>query len=332
VTPLPSFSPILWYFQGNYLANPQIKRRFNNPPLTVRRRKPPANSLVVKSLFEKRLPLNMTTRSGKLYSNPAIVTTTTITNPVPSVNPNPHKWPHPKSYNCFDFNKIQGGVHDLPADANSWLPFFSGEETSGNSHWTQFCDNFDFHLDGQDHPDVFMKLFISSLIGKAKGWIDQVPKKSIKNVEELQKDFRVRWCDKEHSQDLYSQYYNICKGPCESTRDFTDRFNLVIKKIWSKVVSEQAIIDQYLSSLEETLQFEVKDRSPTTLEEAQDMAFQIERNLDFDDYIEQRNMNCELSDPGNETMTEPETPSVLQIEPALAKRKWSLSPKSDISS
>jgi hypothetical protein len=240
----------------------------------------------------------MTTRSGKLYSNPATMATTTITNPIPPVNPNPHKWSHPESYNCFDFSNIQGGVHDLPTNANSWLPFFSGKETSGNSHWTQFCDSFDFHLDGQDHPDVFMKLFASSLIGKAKGWIDQLPERSIKNIEELQKAFKVRWCDKEHSQDSFSQYYNICKGPCESTRDFTDRFNLVLKKIRSKVGSEQAIIDQYLSSLEGTLQFEVRDRSPTTLEEAQDMAFQIERNLDFDDFIEQRNMNCELWDPG----------------------------------
>jgi len=108
-------------------------------------------------------------------------------------------------------------------------------------------------LDGQDHPDTFMKLFAISLTGDAKIWIDRCSKGSIKNIEELQKAFRVRWCDEEHSQDLCSQYYNICKGPCESTRDFTDRFNLVLKKIRSKIGSEQSIIDHYLSSLEGTL-------------------------------------------------------------------------------
>jgi hypothetical protein len=275
----------------------------------------------------------MITRSGKMYSNPTVVTTTTTTtNPVPPVNPNPHKWSHSKSYNCFDFSNIQGGEHDVPVDAYSWLPFFSGKETSGNSHWTQFCDSFDFHLDGQDHPDVFMKLFASSLVEEAKGWVDQLPEKSIKNIEELQKAFRVRWCDKEHPQDLFLQYSDICKGPCESIREFTDRFNLALKKIRSKVGSEQAIIDHYLSSLEGTLQFRVKDRSPTTLEEAQEMAFEIERNLDFDDFIEERNMNCEPWDPGNEPMPEPEHPSVLQVELAPTKRKWSLSHKSDTSS
>jgi hypothetical protein len=171
------------------------------------------------------------------------MTTTTITNPVPPVNPNPHKWSHSESYNYFDFSNIQGGEHDLPADANSWLPSFSGKGTSENSHWTQFCDSFDFHLDGQDHPDVFMKLFASSLTGDAKVWIDGRPKGSIKNIEELQKAFKVRWCDKENLQDLFLQYSNICKEPCESIREFTDMFNLVLKKIRSKVGSEQAIID-----------------------------------------------------------------------------------------
>jgi ribonuclease HI len=312
-------------------VTPQTKKRFSNPPVAFRR-KPPANLPIVKSLSGKKLPLNMTTHSGKLYSNPATMTTTTITNPVPPINPNPHKWSHLESYNYFDFNNIQGGEHDLPTDENSWLPFFSGKGTSRYSHWTQFCNSFDFHLDGQDHPDVFMKLFSSSLIGYAKVWIDGCPKGSIKNIEELQKAFKVRWCDKEHSEDIFFQYSNICKGPCESIREFTDRFNLVLKNIRSIFFSEQAIIDHYLSSLEGTLQFRVRDRSPTTLEEAQDMAFQIERNLDFDDFIEQRNMNCEPWDPGNEPMPEPEPPSVLQVELAPTKRKWSLSHKSDISS
>jgi hypothetical protein len=135
----------------------------------------------------------------------------------------------------------------------------------------------------------------------------------------------VRWCDKENPQDLFLQYTDICKGPCESIREFTDRFNLALKKVRSKVGSEQAIIDHYLSSLEGTLQFRVKDRSPTTLEEAQELAFEIERNLDFDDFIEERNMNCEPWDPGDEPMPEPENPSILQVELAPTKRKWSLS-------
>jgi hypothetical protein len=183
-----------------------------------------------------------------------------------------------------------------------------------------FVISFDFHLDGQLHPDLFMKLFASSLTEDAKGWIDTVPVKSIKNVEGLEKAFKVRWCDKENPEHLFSQYTNICKGPCESIREFSDRFNLALKKVRSKVGSEQAIIDHYLFSLEGDLHFKVKDQSPTTLEEAQELAFEVERKLEFEESI----MNFEAWDPGDEPMLEPEDPSILQVELPHTKRKWSL--------
>jgi hypothetical protein len=216
--------------------------------------------------------------------------------------------------------------------SHSWLPFFSGEEVSGNLHWDNFCNGFDWYMVGQSHLDVFMKLFASSLIGQAKGWINTLPKRSIKDVQELQKVFRARWCVEENLHESFLQYTEICKGPGEDLREFSDRFNLFLKKVGSKVGSEEAIIARFLSSLEGSLHFNVKDRSPTTLEEAQDLAFEVERNLDFDDYIQQRNLNCEVWDSGDEPMAEPEDPSILQVELAPTKRKWSLSHESVISS
>jgi hypothetical protein len=107
----------------------------------------------------------MTTRSGHPYSNPSTVAIVIPASPAPP--PNPHKWSHPGAFNYFDLSNIQGGLHDLPKDANSWLPLFSGEGVSGNSHWTHFCDSFEFHQANQGHPDVFMKHFASSLLGDA---------------------------------------------------------------------------------------------------------------------------------------------------------------------
>jgi hypothetical protein len=270
----------------------------------------------------------MTTRSGRQYSNPSTVATVSLTSSAPPINP--HKWSHPESFSYFDLSNIQGGLHDLPKDANSWLPLFSGKSVPGNTHWAQFCDKFEFHLAGQEHHDVFMKLFASSLVEDAKVWIDGCPKGSIKNPEELQRAFRIRWCDSEHSQDSFSQYLGICKGSCEGIREFSDRFNLLLKKVRSKVGSEQAILDHFLSSLEGDLQFTLKDRSPATLEEAQDLAFQIEKNLEFEDYIHQMDLsqNVDLWDPGNELVMEPESPRILQVELAPTKRKWSLSHES----
>jgi hypothetical protein len=179
-----------------------------------------------------------------------------------------------------------------------------------------------------------MRLFASSLVEDAKVWIDRCPKGSITNPEELQKAFRIRWCNSEHPQDSFSQYLGICKGSCEGIRDFSDRFNLLLKKVRSKVGSEQAVLGHFLSSLEGDLQFKIRDRSPATLEEAQDLAFQIEKNLEFEDYIHQMDFSqsFDLWDLGNKLVMEPESPRILQVEPVPTKRKWSLSRESITSS
>ena len=65
-------------------------------------------------------------------------------------------------------------------------------------------------------------------------------------------------------------------------------FNLLLKRVRPKLNSEEAILEHYLKSLEGVLQFTLRDRSPSTLEEAQDLAYQIERNLEFEEYISVR--------------------------------------------
>jgi hypothetical protein len=129
----------------------------------------------------------------------------------------------------------------------------------------------------------------------------------------LEKAFKIRWCNCENTQDLYSQYLDICKGSCEGVRDFSDRFNLLLKKVKPKLNSEEAILEHYLNSLEGLLQFTLKDQSPSTLEEAQDLAYQIERNLEFEDYICQVNLSRsdDLWDTGDALVAEPEAPRNL---------------------
>jgi hypothetical protein len=172
-----------------------------------------------------------------------------------------------------------------------------------------------------------MRIFASSLIGKAKTWIESYPKGSIKTPKELEKAFRIRWCNQENTQSLYSQYIDVCKGSSESVRDFNDRFNLLLKKLRPNLNSEEAILQHYLNSLEGILQFTLKDRSPSTLEEAQDFAYQIEKNLEFEDYIHQVDFSHN-SNPwqfSDEDTTEPNLPEVFEVKPMVLKRKWSTS-------
>jgi hypothetical protein len=221
------------------------------------------------------------TRSGRQYI-PAS-TTMTSTNPITPVSS--PKWSHKELFGPLSLPNTQGGLHDLPKKAESWIPKFSGEDGSyGNSHWTDFCDAFQFHQSGQEHPDVFLRLFVSSLTGSVRRWINRLPKGSIKIHEDLEQAFQKDWCEKESMDSLYSQYTNICEASSEGIRDFNDRFNLLLKKI-KPSFSEEVVLQHYLNSLEGVLQFTLKDRSPSTLEEAQDFACRIEQNLEFEDYI-----------------------------------------------
>jgi hypothetical protein len=255
----------------------------------------------------------MTTHSRRQYSN--ISTVAAIIPAIPDPLPDPHKWSHLEAFSYFDLSNIQGGLHDLPKDANSLLPFFSGKGVSGNSHWTHFCDRFEFHQTNQEHLDVFMRIFASSLVGDAKTWINARPKGGIKTPKELERAFKIRWCNCEHAKDLYSQYLDICKGSCEGVRDFSDRFNLLLKNVRPKLNSEEDILKHYLNSLGGLLQSTLKDRSPSTLEEAQDLAYKIEKNIKFEDYICQVNLSCnnDLWDTSDALVVEPETPKVFEV-------------------
>jgi hypothetical protein len=99
-----------------------------------------------------------------------------------------------------------------------------------------------------------MRLFAISLIGDAKIWIDVFSKGSIRNLEELEKALKIRWCSNEHTRDFFSQYLDIYQGSCEGVRDFNDRFNVLLKKVRPKLSSEEAILEHYLSSEEAILE------------------------------------------------------------------------------
>jgi hypothetical protein len=106
----------------------------------------------------------MTTCSGGQYTPYYPL----ITHVVPMAPP---KWAPEELFDPIDLESIQGGLHDLPKDAYSWIPTFAGENGAiGNTHWTKFRENYEFHLLGNQHPDTFMILFFASLTGDARKW------------------------------------------------------------------------------------------------------------------------------------------------------------------
>jgi hypothetical protein len=91
------------------------------------------------------------------------------------------------NFKPLDMSKIQGGSHNLPSKAKSWLPRFSGEDnTTSNLHLTRFYEGFELHEAGNRHSDVIMKLFSALLIGIARIWYNNLPNKSIKTWEDFE--------------------------------------------------------------------------------------------------------------------------------------------------
>jgi hypothetical protein len=103
----------------------------------------------------------MVTCSGRQY---------TLSSPAVPIAPMaPPRWSPEEIFGPLDLANTQVGLHDLPKRVDSWIPKFSGKVGSyGNSHWTKFCEGYDFHQSGQEHPDTFMRLFLSSLTGSAR--------------------------------------------------------------------------------------------------------------------------------------------------------------------
>jgi hypothetical protein len=169
---------------------------------------------------------------------------------------------------------------------------------------------------------------VSSLTESARRWINKLLKGSIKTPEDIEQAFQKDWCKKESMDSLYSQYTNICKASSEGIRDFNDRFNLLLKKIGPSF-SKEVVLQHYLNSLEGVLQFTLKDRSPSTLEEAQNFACQIEQNLEFEDYINQVNLlhNNDPKESSDEDVpeAEPKSLEILEVKLMHPKRKWNAS-------
>jgi hypothetical protein len=135
------------------------------------------------------------------------------------------------------------------------------------------------------------------------------------------------WSKEESLASFYSQYLEVCKQTNEDIREFNDRLNALISKLPLDFLPKDSILQHYLNSLEGTLQFTLQDRSPTSLEMAQEVACEIEENLRFNDSIHRINLlnDNDISEPNDERMVELKhnLPEILEVEYSAYPRKWS---------
>jgi hypothetical protein len=139
------------------------------------------NSPIVKSLFGKRLPLNMSTSQ----------TDTTIL-----VN-NQGQWSS-TMFKPLDMSAILGYPRQMTPKYEKWLPKFTGTDaTSAEEHMSNFWAFFQLHPISDDAEDLVMKLFSATLYDAARHWYLILPDGSIKTMDRLEKIFLRRWSIKE---------------------------------------------------------------------------------------------------------------------------------------
>jgi hypothetical protein len=104
----------------------------------------------------------------------------------------------------------------MPKGANSWLSkFFGSDDTKVDYHLSRFYDEYGAHEAKNQHSDMIMRLFSTSLVGKARAWYDNLPSKSIRIWEDFESDFMKKWGDKRiklSSSPSFTKFRNMKKS------------------------------------------------------------------------------------------------------------------------
>jgi len=80
------------------------------------------------------------------------------------------------------------------------------------------------------HEDMLMKLFSSSLIGKAKQWYNSISPRAITNWDIFRNLFIKMFTQKKVCISLYDQICQCKRTPRESIYSFNDQFNTLVKR------------------------------------------------------------------------------------------------------
>jgi hypothetical protein len=244
-------------------VTPQTKRRFNYPPLSFRR-KNPLNSPVVKSLFGKRLPLNMSTSQ------------TGTTNPVN----NQRQWSY-TLFNPLDMSAILGYPRQMPPKYEKWLPKFTGtDSTSAEEYMSNFWAFFQLHPISDDVEDLVMKLFSATLYDAARHWYLSLPDGIIKTMDRLEQIFLKRWSIKEDPNMLLTRLNSLAKFENESIREFHTRVEALLQRIPpNRHLKDDYLVHIYTRYFNGQLGYLLRDKDPQSIQEYQYLTTKIERNL-----------------------------------------------------
>jgi len=131
-----------------------------------------------------------------------------------------------------------------------------------------------------DTEYLVMKLFSTTLTDVARRWYDTLLDKSIKPMDQLEETFLNRWSTKEDPSMLLARLTEIRESKNETIREFNVKFEKLFQQIPSSHHPRKAyLLFLYIKAFPVHFRYLLKDKEPTTMQEAQGMATKIEASL-----------------------------------------------------
>jgi hypothetical protein len=184
-------------------------------------------------------------------------------------------------FSPLDFSAINGYPHALPEKAIEKLPSFQGNNVvSAKSHLKSFSSCINKWCSGatHNHQDVKMKLFALSLEEDAFDWFSRLDDNKYATIKDLIEAFTERWGDKKEHRHLLAALHSIKKNENETMEEFNKKFNDLISSLHKDIKPpDTSILIYYIEAFNGEMRYQLRDKEPTTLKLAQEMAINIDR-------------------------------------------------------
>jgi len=175
--------------------------------------------------------------------------------------------------------QLHANVGALPQDYQSKITYFdSTGPLTAIQHAKKMQDYFENYE--IDDDSVRMRIFVQSLTCDVRTWFRSLVANSITTPDELYLVFTNKWEKKKNPLHILGEYDTIKRGPQETVLEYCARFNNVYNAIPQNLRPPPDLaLYKFPDGFDPDMAYQLKERAPQTLAEAQDVAVTVEANF-----------------------------------------------------
>lgn len=135
-------------------------------------------------------------------------------------------------------------------------------------------------LEEVDDDDVKLRLFSQSLARDVRKWYKRLEVCSIANLQQFHKAFLSRSEVKKNPLQILAKYESLRRALGELVQDYSNRFNNTYNSILVEINPPSGLaLLRYLDGFDDDISYQLRERSPTTLEDMKKIAINVEAKL-----------------------------------------------------